>query len=384
MHPLFHPRRSGRGATVILVLCALLCSLGVFAVTPSQPTGLLNESTAAVRSPPSSPLAPPRVTARRTTLVREVDRHDWYLLDGDQLLPGHPADNPDVPPTRRHARRRQAAHDSAIADAAAKANAPVSVILSEPRRPASPRHRDAVRSASPPPPQQQQQQQIPPRLISVVPVEQPDAAMRWVKAIPAVPAKVAPHAAEQTDDTAKIALKSLRLVVHVTDDKSEEGNEEGRAFRETHSHGRRSEPRALDGGRSLHHSHPSRLLRAGGPAPHLGPSPDKTEADIRLHTTAKSAAAITAHAASSPAEGVKTTPAYTDEELSLRCVVANGRDADPAVLLAMMEGRLRKDCLIVAADVGNDIPTSESNVKGAMTLAFLFVSTLFVAFNFMF
>ncbi|KAK7201684.1 hypothetical protein NESM_000233400 [Novymonas esmeraldas] len=93
-------------------------------------------------------------------------------------------------------------------------------------------------------------------------------------------------------------------------------------------------------------------------------------------------AAVDVAGADAAATVSTSTPAR--EQLQRRCLVANGREAEAGVVAALLEGKLDKDCLIVVADVGNEIPGQENSAKGAVAIMSLFAATFLSVFLFLF
>ncbi|KPI86372.1 hypothetical protein ABL78_4558 [Leptomonas seymouri] len=365
---------SKRHVTLTIVFCVLVCGLTAFALSPNPPESIIEESTAPALPSPSPPSpASPHVAPRRT-LVREVDRLDWHLLDGDQLLPVHLTENKKVLSDRRQARFPEADQDATQATAGMEKVKPASLTLAEPRRLAPLRLQRVKQPGSPLPNEEQQRTTSP--LTPAIPAEHSVPAGRLAKESPVL-SKAAPTE-EGGDGTAKIALQSLRLVVRLADGESEEGRENIKASPVEHRQPLLA-TRSTVGGPAILLAGPHAGPSPYGPAQRVHVSPDAPTEDALSPPKEKEIAFTTADKTSKVARA-----SYTDEELRRRCVVANGRATESAVLHAMVEGRLRKDCLIVEADVGNDIPTNENNAKGAVTLVSLLVCTLFLVFAFIF
>ncbi|GET87106.1 hypothetical protein, unknown function [Leishmania tarentolae] len=75
-----------------------------------------------------------------------------------------------------------------------------------------------------------------------------------------------------------------------------------------------------------------------------------------------------------------TSAMQSEEDLQRRCLVASNQDSKAALTKALQEGKLPKDCLIVFAEVGNEIPSSGNNAKSALAMISLSVAMLFGAF----
>lgn len=387
-------------AVLVLALCVLVCSVAVtsaLVATEHQPAGLQREGSSPLLSS-SPPLQAPQPSVRRT-LVREVEREDWYLLDGDQLIPAHQSDHhPAAPDAQRSLRAHTAARSAApghvnpnrqLSVEEQGGRPAVSTILAEPRRAAS-------SLTEPKPPQQLQEQEDPDTVAAAAPPPSDvDRPMRQNHVLLHQKAHHPVRGESKAAETVKIALQSLRLVVRLVDKVEEEAEEVngemaifGKAGTPRRTHGR------VGGGGS---DSPSVLL-ASPPGGQRVLQPLK-----RAHVQADAAAgkktvptrdafgplskndheegvAVTKTAEEAILSQSETTHVYTDAELRRRCVEANGRATEPALLRAIMEGKLRKNCLIVAADVGNEIPMNKNNAKGAVAIVSLLVSTLFLVF----
>jgi hypothetical protein len=340
----------------------------------------------------------------RRILVREVDRPDWHLLDGDQLLPVHRGDNSDVLAARRQKtaaqltlppQRQQHPRSEVEKDEGDKV---ASFLLAEPRSPTPEGHPRLVKSMQP---GSWTGDRAPQQLaIPAGSVTQPALADDVARGRPVMSFQTAPrHEAQNAEVTDKIALQSLRLVVHLADnrdDANDRYSSDDDAEWKTRAAGDHQQQRHTPSARmgrgggtpAVLLSHPRGGLRVHRPIQRLRAHAHAAENDDNplppVLKTVGDAAVAADNTFVARAAFPATRHEYTDEELRRRCVMTNGRATEPAVLRAMMEGQLQQDCLVVAADVGNDIPTNDDTVKGAVAIVTLFVSTLFLVFAFAF
>ncbi|CBZ24939.1 hypothetical protein, unknown function [Leishmania mexicana MHOM/GT/2001/U1103] len=334
----------------------------------------------------------------RKQMVREMNEQNWYLLDGDQLIPrdgkkvAHPRQRRKAPltgtreetlecgssPTRAAQTRLRQGLDSTPAGdhhrGHATVHAPQNAALLRKRYCRTERHAPVTSSHR--------------KHKALADGAVDNAAVTYTDAEPP-----------------RIPLDSLRLVIRFEDEAADEDHVE------VHKHGvgKHASPQC----RTPHHSrrsraHSARVHRRGGlhrcwhagrilvnrghgfsvllrqPEPGVrtlaaAPQPVIEVADVEHGVIERRSDGGAAALVSADAKSVTPTT-LSEEDLRRRCLVANSRDSKAALMTALQEGRLREDCLIVAAEVGNDIPSNGNSAKGAVAMMSLFVSTLVGAF----
>ncbi|CAG9571266.1 hypothetical protein LMJF_14_0770 [Leishmania major strain Friedlin] len=339
----------------------------------------------------------------RRQMVREMNKQKWYLLDGDQLIPrdgkkiAHPPPPCEAPLTEAHEETLECVSSSPRA-------AQTRVHPGLYSTPAGDHHRDHATAHAPQNAALVKKRQC--RTERRAPVT---SSHRKHKAM--ADGAVGSAAATYADaETPRIPLDSLRLVIRFEEEAAAEDNVEvhehgvgkhasrqrsaphhSRRSQEHSAHGHsrgRVHRRMRAGSSHVHRGHgASVLLRqpeqgvrslAAAPQPVIEVADAEHNAIERRSDGGAAAALVSADATS------VTSTTLSEEDLWHRCLVANSRDSKAALMKALQEGRLREDCLIVAAEVGNDIPSNENSAKGAVAMMSLFVSTLFGAFLFAF
>ncbi|KAG5505126.1 hypothetical protein JIQ42_04313 [Leishmania sp. Namibia] len=319
------------------------------------------------------------VHVMRKQLVREVNHQNWHLLDGDLLIPAE-AKNARLHP-RRDAPLKGVLECGSSPSQAAEARAEV-----DPRSPlagvhragnvagdtrqdstlAGKRHRRAEHHAHVTSSRQQHK--------TIADEAVVDAAETYTEAQPS-----------------RITLDSLRLLILFKDEaadeeESAEGHEHGDdKHAATHSRGsgyRRWRARNSDAHRGQSFSVSPGQQGVGEHRVAAASKPITAKVAAELHAMARRYDGRDAALVSSDAKGASAM--RIEEELWRCCLVASTRDSKGALITALQEGSSREDCLIVVADVGNDIPRSGNNAKGDAAILSLLVSILFGAFLFLF
>ncbi|TPP46267.1 hypothetical protein CGC21_4830 [Leishmania donovani] len=342
--------------------------------------------------------------ALRRQMVREMNEQKWYLLDGDQLIP---RDGKKIahPRPRRFAPLTEAREETLECGSSSPRGAQTRVHPGLNSTPAGDHHRGHATVHAPQNAALLKKRHC--RTERCTPAATTSPQKRKAMADGAVDNAAATYAGAEPP---RIPLDSLRLVIRfeeeaVAEDKVE-GHEHGvgthasrqrraphysRRSREHSAHGHSRG--GLHGRRRAGHSHVHRghglsvLLRqpeqgvrslAAAPQPVIEVADAEHDAIERRSDGVAAAVLVSADAKS------VTSTTLSEEDLRRRCLMANSRDSKAALMRALQEGRLREDCLIVAAEVGNDIPSNENSARGAVAMMSLFVSTLFGAFLFAF
>ncbi|KAG5509733.1 hypothetical protein GH5_05596 [Leishmania sp. Ghana 2012 LV757] len=315
----------------------------------------------------------------RKQLVREVNHQNWHLLDGDLLIP---ADAKNV--ARLHPRRdaplkgvlecgsspSQAAEARAEVDphsplAGVHRAGHVAVDTRQDSTLAGERHRRTEHHAHVTSSRQQHK--------TIADEAVVDAAEKYTEAQPS-----------------RITLDSLRLLIlfkneAADEEEGAEGHEHGDdKHAATHSRGsgyRRWRGRNSNAYRGQSFSVSPGQQGDGERRVATASKPITAKVAAELHDMARRCDGRDAALVSRDAKGASTMQI---EELWRRCLVASTRDSKGALITALQEGSSREHCLIVVADVGNDIPRSGNNAKGDAAILSLLVSILFGAFLFLF
>ncbi|KAG5483183.1 hypothetical protein CUR178_04761 [Leishmania enriettii] len=316
----------------------------------------------------------------RNQLVREMNHQNWHLLDGDLLIPGdaknvaclHPrCDAPLKEVLQCGSSPSQAAEARGEVDphsplAGVHCAGHVTVDTRQDSTLAGERHRRTDRHAH------ILSSRQPHKTIADEAVV--DAAETYTEAQPS-----------------RITLDSLRLLILFKDEaadteESAEGHEHGDdKHAATHSRSpgyRRWRARNSDAHRGQSFSVSPGQQGVGEHRVAAASKPITAKVAAELHPMARRYDGCDTAQVSSDAKGASTV--RIEEELWRRCLVASTRDSKGALITALQEGSLREDCLIVVADVGNDIPSSGNNAKGDAAILSLLVSILFGAFLFLF
>ncbi|AIN96655.1 hypothetical protein LPMP_140750 [Leishmania panamensis] len=317
-------------------------------------------------------------------VLRKMNQQNWHLLDGDQLIPG---DGKSV----AHARPLRGAPLTGVCEGPPECESPPL-----PRAPQT--HSDAGRHSK--------QAGVHPRDHTTSDAPQDAAPVGQHHCRTKHPARVTSSLHQQHKAAAeyagteppRISLDSLRLVIQLEDEVAtkednvevhEDGDDKhaspqrrvphhSRRLRENsaHLHSRdygHRRGRARDSNAHRHHSF---LALREQPVSGLRRLAVEQHA-IEHHSDGDGAAEVV----STDAKNV-TSMTESKEERQRRCLVVNTQDSKAASMESLREGTPRKCCLIVPAEVGNDIPSSENNAKRTVAIMTLFVSALFGAFLF--